>query len=73
MKKAVGMAALNLAGIILLWTLMNMSVAEISGGDFLQNMTDPLFFVSCGAAALITAVFTFVKEKKLLMKARTLA
>ncbi|MCR4883643.1 MAG: hypothetical protein K6A68_08740 [Clostridiales bacterium] len=73
MKKAVGMAALNLAGIILLWTLMNMSVAEISGGDFLQNMTDPLFFVSCCAAALITAVFTFVKEKRLLMKARTLA
>lgn len=73
MKKAVGMAALNLAGIILLWTLMNMSVAEISGGDFLQNMTDPLFLVSCGAAALITAVCTFVKEKRLLMKARTLA
>lgn len=63
MKKVVGMAALNLACVVFLWFLLGISVTEITGGNFVQNVSGPFFMISCGAAGLITTVFTIVKEK----------
>ena len=36
----------------------------MTGGNFVQNLSQPLFMILGGAAGILTAVYTFVKGKK---------
>ena len=64
MKKALGLACMNLAGIGILWFLTELVLTEMTGGNFVQNRAQPLFMILGGAAGILTAVYTFVKGKK---------
>ena len=60
MKKALGLACMNLAGIGILWFLTELVLTEMTGGNFVQNLSQPLFMILGGAAVVQTA-----KQEKL--------
>ena len=64
MKKALGLACMNLAGTGILWFLTELVLTEMTGGNFVQNISRPLFIILGGAVGILTAVYTFVKGKK---------
>ena len=64
MKKALGLACINLAGIMVLWFLTELVVTEMTAGNFVQNLSRPLFIILAGGSGILAAVCTFLKGKK---------
>ena len=64
MKKAIGMAALNFAGVAALWALMQMIFSSFDISDFVRHYVSPATLVLCGGLSGFAAVSAFRREKR---------
>ena len=64
MKKAIGMAVLNLMVIVAGWGVTELFMSHFNMTLFAKDVSNPVFFAVCSAAAVCGAVYTFLKERK---------
>ena len=64
MKKAILVTALNFFGVIAVWVFLELLYTQFTGGVFVKNLLNPVYMIPASIAAIITAVFAFMDEKK---------
>ena len=64
MKRTILVTAFNFLGVIAVWVFLELLYTQFTGGIFIRNLLNPVYMSPCGIAALITAIFAFMDEKK---------
>ena len=64
MKKAILVTALNFFGVIAVWVFLELLYTQFTDGVFVKNLLNPVYMIPASIAAIITAVFAFMDEKK---------
>lgn len=64
MKRTILVTAFNFLGVIAVWVFLELLYTQFTGGIFISNLLNPVYMIPCGIAALITAIFAFMDEKK---------
>ena len=73
MKRAIGMAVLGFLSIFACWGLMEFVWSQFNRDVFLQNISHPVYFFGCYAAAVAYGAHTFLKERKKAAQTVTIA
>lgn len=64
MKRTILVTAFNFLGVIAVWVFLELLYTQFTGGIFIRNLLNPVYMIPCCIAALITAIFAFMDEKK---------
>ena len=63
MKRAICRMILTFIGLVALWTGLEYIYSQTIGGDFMQNITNPIHLIPCIVAAVLAAACGFLLEE----------